>query len=159
MNIVIKKAGLEQLSHIVSIENASFSVPWSENSLKTEMEDENSHFTVAQVDGVTAGFLILHTFADEGEIYNVAVKQQLRGNGIGDALLTEALKYAAGSRILKVFLEVRESNTPARKLYEKHGFKNLSIRKGYYDKPIEDCINMEWSAEKKQPKAYFGGLE
>lgn len=130
------------VDEIVEIEKAEFSLPWSKKSFLSELEDENVIFLAAVEGDKTAGFGILHFYKDEGEIYNIAVSANHRRRGLGDALLAELLKIAGERGVNTVFLDVRESNTPARNLYKKHGFYDLNIRKGYYDQPKEDAVIM-----------------
>lgn len=68
--------------------------------------------------------------ADECEIITIGVHPDFRGTGIADALLVLMEKEQGGK---KIFLEVAENNKPARKLYERNGYKQISIRRGYYD--------------------------
>ena len=94
-------------------------------------------FSVAESDGEIAGFAVWRGVdVDEWELLNIAVDPAFRGRGIGRALL-EALP--AG----RVFLEVRESNAHARRLYEQCGFITLGKRRKYYQHPAEDGIVME----------------
>ena len=75
---------------------------------------------------------------DEGSIVEVAVHPDCRRRGIARSLITSAINSADG--LHSVFLEVRESNTPAIKLYESLGFERIAVRKGYYDRPKEDAV-------------------
>ena len=97
--------------------------------------------TVAEVDGAVEGFLVIRRVAtDELEILNLAVAPRFRRHGIARGLLTALLEGARGN----IFLEVRESNTPARQLYESIGFRVITMRKGYYDHPLEAGIVMNF---------------
>ena len=94
---------------------------------------------VAIVDNRIAGFVVSRPIADrEREILNVAVRPDLRGRGIASELLRAELARWPGVH----FLEVRESNWPARKLYQKLGFDVVGTRPGYYDNPPETGIVM-----------------
>jgi ribosomal-protein-alanine N-acetyltransferase len=59
--------------------------------------------------------------------------------GIADELLRELVQRAE-SEVSAILLEVRESNLPARRLYEKHGFREVGRRREYYREPAEDAI-------------------
>lgn len=142
-NVKILPVNESHLPKIVEMEQAIFSLPWSIDSFRSEMESPDSHFTAAVLDSEVVGFCVLHFFDDEGEIFNIAVSQEHRGKKIGDILLSEALGFADGSGIDRIFLEVRKSNLPAIGLYTKHGFEILGIRKNYYDEPTEDAIIMQ----------------
>lgn len=142
-DIKIVNADENDISDILEIEQASFSLPWSRDSFKAEVNSADSHFTVAKFNNNVIGFCILHMFGNEAEIFNVAVSEVYRGNHIGDLLLNEALGFADSSSIEQIFLEARKSNSPAISLYSKHGFKALGSRKNYYDAPQEDAIIMQ----------------
>jgi ribosomal-protein-alanine acetyltransferase len=94
---------------------------------------------VAEFDGVLAGFLCIREIAGEVEILNLAVSPAFRRQGIATKLLDELRPREA------VFLEVRESNFRARKLYEKAGFQTVSRRRKYYSNPDEDGLVMRLS--------------
>jgi ribosomal-protein-alanine N-acetyltransferase len=82
---------------------------------------------------------------DEGEIARIAVQPSFREKGIGTLLTAHLLYYAQSQNVQNVFLEVRESNIPARKIYQKAGFKEIGIRKKYYTLPTENAIIMQYN--------------
>ena len=92
-----------------------------------------------------AGFLVARCGLDEWEIENVVVDTHRRRGGIGAALVDELQRRAAGARVPALLLEVRESNTPARRLYEKMGFSEMGRRTGYYQNPAEDALLLKYS--------------
>jgi ribosomal-protein-alanine N-acetyltransferase len=92
--------------------------------------------------GVTA-FLIARQVADEAEVLNLAVLTETRRQGQASALLTAAMRQFQNSGVLRIFLEVRESNRPAVAFYAKHGFAPTGSRKAYYRAPVEDALCME----------------
>jgi len=92
--------------------------------------------------GIT-GLLIARQVADEAEILNLAVLRATRRQGQASALLAAAFDRFRNSGVLRVFLEVRESNQPAIAFYAKHGFITSGRRKAYYREPAEDALCME----------------
>jgi [ribosomal protein S18]-alanine N-acetyltransferase len=86
------------------------------------------------------GFLIARCDPEEWELENVVVCPELRRGGIGGALVNELLHHAALAKATSVLLEVRESNRPALRLYQRYGFVEVGRRKGYYDHPPEDAL-------------------
>ena len=110
---------------------------WSAETLRSQMEKADSRCTVAVEDDVIVGFLAFEQIADEGSIVEVAVHPDHRRKGIARALIESAL---SDDSLKEIFLEVRESNMPAIRLYESLGFERIGIRKGYYDKPKEDAV-------------------
>ncbi len=139
------------LPRLVEIERASFPDPWSPAMLESELDARFSRFYAAEEDGTVLGYCILRLIFGEGEIFNIAVAPEQRGRGVGEALLRHALAAAAGEADC-VFLEVRESNGPARSLYEKLGFTFTGRRRGYYLKPREDALLMTFRYEKENGK-------
>ena len=93
------------------------------------------------------GYCGLYIAADEGEITNVAVSPAWRGMGIADQILAVVRGDAKVRQVARIYLEVRESNLPARNLYEKHGFEAAGLRKNFYREPTENAIVMMCSLE------------
>ena len=79
---------------------------------------------------------------DEGEITNVAVSEACRNRGYGEQLVTELMQQGGKHGIRRYVLEVRVSNEPAIRLYQKLGFSVLGTRKNFYEKPTEDAYIM-----------------
>jgi ribosomal-protein-alanine N-acetyltransferase len=94
-------------------------------------------------DGKTVvGFLVVRAVVAEAEILNVCISPEKRRSGLAEALLTEAVAELRRTRIDRLFLEVRESNTPAISFYEKHKFHKTGRRAGYYRDPDEAAVLM-----------------
>ena len=111
---------------------------WTMESLRSQLDKTDSRCTVAAEDDTVIGFLAFEQVLDEGSIVDVAVHPDYRRRGIAKALITSAVNSAEG--LYTVFLEVRESNVPAVRLYESLGFERIAVRKGYYDHPKEDAV-------------------
>lgn len=132
----------EDLEEITRIEKETFSIPWSYDSFKDTIDNENTLYLVAHKDKEVAGYAGLWQSLDEGEITNVAVDAKFRRLGIANKLLNILEEKGHERGINAFFLEVRESNEAAIKLYEKQGFKHLGKRKNFYEKPREDALIM-----------------
>lgn len=145
--IRIRRARPEDIAPVAELEKKCFSRPWSYQSFIFELESRDAWFSVAEDGGEIVGFAILHRFIDEGELFNIAVADAYRRMGVGAALLKNVIEGAVRYNIIKIFLEVRRSNDPARSLYAKHGFEVCGLRKNYYDDPKEDAILMELRTE------------
>jgi ribosomal-protein-alanine N-acetyltransferase len=102
-------------------------------------EDSSPARELASVPHVV-GFLVARHLASEWELENLVVAHDVRRNGIGQQLLNALLAAAGKTTSDSVFLEVRESNTAARALYEKAGFELGGRRVAYYTDPIEDAV-------------------
>jgi [ribosomal protein S18]-alanine N-acetyltransferase len=94
----------------------------------------------ASTPAAVVGHGILWWVGPEAEVANVAVHPALRGSGAGGILLDTLLAEAGIQGVERVFLEVRESNAPARALYARRGFAEVGRRKRYYRKPTEDAL-------------------
>ena len=128
------------LKDLALLEKQCFSVPWSENALRMELTKENSRFFVAIIKNEVLGYIGANNVLGEVYIDNIAVFSNFRGLGVATTLLNHLISVSKEENCDLVTLEVRESNTIARKLYEKLGFKNVGVRKNFYDQPKEDGI-------------------
>jgi len=88
------------------------------------------------------GYAIMRQVGEDGELLKIVVEKTSRGNGLGDILMEAVLDHTEERGFKAVFLEVRVGNIAATRLYEKHGFKSVRIRKDYYNEPFEDAIVM-----------------
>ncbi len=141
-SIEVRPADSYDILQVGSIERASFSDPWGNGEFKSALESSATIFLVAE-DSKTAavfGYAIAIIVLDESEILNIAVAPAVRGSGIGGVLLDSALQQVRARGANAVYLEVRESNESARRLYLSRGFGELSRRKNYYKKPVEDAL-------------------
>ena len=124
---------LEYLEQMKDTLYSDFDNFWSYNILKQELENKNTTYIVAKENNEVVGFAGISTCLDEATLNNIVVKKSCRGRGIGGELL-ESLIDLCGDLHMRTFtLEVDTENAPAIHLYEKFGFKNLGIRKKYYN--------------------------
>ncbi len=138
----IRRASSSDIPAILAIERASDTAAhWTEEEYERVWTDSSvSRRVFAAEENEVIGFLVARAVAGEWELENVAVKPEFRRRGVGRALLEKLLESAragAGSRVL---LEVRESNSAARKLYEMCGLRESGRRRSYYQSPTEDAI-------------------
>lgn len=127
------------IEQVAAIENTIFSVPWTVKGFADTLYMENVSFSVAEKDREILGYCGLYMALDEGEITNVAVKEEYRRQNIADKLLDETILLGEKKGLSKIFLEVRSSNLAAIRLYEKHGFEKVGVRKNFYEKPTENA--------------------
>jgi ribosomal-protein-alanine N-acetyltransferase len=141
MTIAIAPVTTDELPSVAVIERAAFTDPWSEKSFREALAHPSIYFAAARSSaGDVLGYVVAWFVADEGQIANLAVNPKGWGKGIGRALLDAALREAALREAAHVYLEVRDSNDRARRLYRSRAFEEVGRRKGYYRRPVEDAI-------------------
>jgi ribosomal-protein-alanine N-acetyltransferase len=141
MTISVGPAVEADLAGVVAIERVAFSDPWSADSFSDALVHPAMYFACARSDDdIVAGYVVAWFVADEGEIANLAVDPAGWGMGVGKALLDAALAEGARRGAAAVYLEVRDSNERARRLYRSRGFHEVGRRRGYYRHPDEDAI-------------------
>ena len=141
-DIEIFLADRTMLSRICEIEKESFSVPWSESSIDYCLSHYPNRVTAAFRNGVLVGFAIAMFIEPECEIADIAVTPSEGRGGVGRALMNEILAHGSDVGCTDYYLEVRESNEAARRLYSSLGFCEYSRVRRYYREPTEDAILM-----------------
>lgn len=141
--ITYRKMTLADVPAVHDIEVATFPTPWTLDSFYYEMnENSYAHYLVAEEDGELVGFCGLWNVIDAAQITNVAVVERMRGHGIGEKLMREAMHIAKEGGMDVMSLEVRVTNTVAQNLYRKLGFQDGGLRKRYYADNGEDALVM-----------------
>lgn len=129
------------LDAVLAIDLESFSHPWTRRMYEDDMRQPHSRIWAAKrPDGATVGYCAVWIVAGELHVNNVAVGAAWRGRGIGTALVEHAIAVAAGSGASVALLEVRRANREARRMYERLGFVEHAVRRGYYDDPPDDAL-------------------
>lgn len=138
----IRRARPDDATEIAEMEKATFGDPFNRKDIFSYICSDNGMcFTAIDESGVV-GYILGTKIPPEGEIYRIAVREDKRQRGIGYRLLSYALKTERGQGVETVFLEVRSKNVPARALYKAYGFKEIGIRKNYYQNPSDDAVIM-----------------
>ena len=132
---------------VAEIEKEAFSEPWSEKALLDSL-DKGIFLVFLENDSVL-GYAGAYCVGDEAAVTNVAVKAERRGEGIGKTLVESLIRRAEALGLDKISLEVRVSNTPAIKLYEKLGFETAGVRKNFYSSPREDAFVLIHNLQRK----------
>ncbi len=142
-DVIIRQAGPADTADIFEIEKLCFPDPWSKDSIRYELEEnEKAFYLVAEHSGKVVGYMGLWWILDEGHITNVAVRPGYRNRKIAEGIIRVMLEHTIGAGILHHTLEVRRDNQPAINLYEKFGFEVDGVRKGYYQFDGEDALIM-----------------
>ena len=134
---------VEHIDGVLAVEEATFSIPWTRKEFEREMTENNlAIYYVAVADGKIVGYAGMWHVITEGHITNVAVLEDYRKQGIGDALMAQLEQVAMEKEMIGITLEVRISNAPAQHLYHKHGNRAEGLRKNYYPDTHEDAVIM-----------------
>ncbi|HUG29370.1 MAG TPA: ribosomal protein S18-alanine N-acetyltransferase [Candidatus Limnocylindria bacterium] len=131
------------LPAVHAIERASFTVPWPDDAYRNELATNRlASYVIARADEAIVGFAGLWVMVDEAHVTTFAVDPRWRRRGVGERLLLALIDIAVARQAREATLEVRLSNMPARRLYEKYGFRPVGIRPRYYSDNGEDALIM-----------------
>ncbi len=128
------------IPELANLEKICFSQPWSEKSLREELDNRTAHFIVAEFNGVVVGYIGVFVVYESCDISNIAVLPEYRRRGIGRLLLEGACDAARNGGAESISLEVRPSNRGAIALYRSVGFEEVGLRKNFYRNPTEDGL-------------------
>lgn len=140
--ISIREMKKEDLKKILILERGGFSRPWSEKAFLEELSSRQALCLTAEFEGEPVGYCGFFFAGEEADLCRILVEEKMRKQGLGEMLLKEGLRRLEEKMVEMVFLEVRESNAPAIRLYQKMGFQKISVRKNYYKEPEENAIVM-----------------
>jgi len=125
---------------------------WNEAEYRQLFTEDTGHVTLVIEEDYLQGFIVGRGLGPEWEIENLVVADAARRRGLGERLVAELLVLARGRGAQTIFLEVRESNRPARALYSKMGFVESGRRKSYYKNPEEDAFLYEKNCDFGHPE-------
>ena len=131
------------LAQVQAIERASFTTPWPPQAYRSEIETNRlASYLVVRAAGRVIAYAGVWLMVDEAHITTFAVDPAYRRRGVGERLLLALLDVAIARGAHEATLEVRLSNLPARRLYEKYGFRPVGLRPRYYTDDHEDALIM-----------------
>jgi ribosomal-protein-alanine N-acetyltransferase len=143
VRVVVDPMRLDDLPAVHAIERASFTAPWPEHAYRSELETNRlAHYLVARAGERVIGYGGMWIMVDEAHITTFAIHPAWRRRHIGELLLLAFLDLAMDRDAHEATLEVRLSNLPARRLYEKYGFRPVGLRPRYYSDDNEDALIM-----------------
>jgi [ribosomal protein S18]-alanine N-acetyltransferase len=145
MSIAIRQMEDKDVEEVVSLEASSFLHPWPRKEVLYELHENPCALVyVAEEKGTIVGYIDFMITFDSATISRLAVAALTRKKGVGTLLLTRLLEICCAQKeepVEWVTLEVRRSNEAALALYKKNGFREVTVKKGYYDDG-EDAIYM-----------------
>ena len=142
--LTVREMAASDIPPLLEIERESFPVPWTAGMFMIQLglSDESENLVLLSGERII-GYISSWYGYEEVHILSIAIASAERGCGGAKMLLDEALGRARGKGSLKAVLEVRVSNGRAIRFYEKHGFRRIGIRKGYYADSGEDALLLE----------------
>jgi ribosomal-protein-alanine N-acetyltransferase len=140
----IRAATPGDIPEIMRLEQAAPSAAhWTKEAYEAIRRSDAPHRIVLvaeRTNSTLCGFVVGRIVTDECELENIVVNSVNSRQGIGSALLEELSKAARQAGAKRILLDVRESNSPARRLYEKLGFRRDGERSSYYSDPVENAV-------------------
>lgn len=128
--LTVRAMTAADLDAVVAIEHKAFSHPWSRKLYEDALGSYECH--VLEQNGQHLGHVVMQYIVDEAHLLNIVIAVDQQGRGLGSYLLELVLQQARERDCSSCFLEVRESNTAAYGLYERHGFNEIDRRRNYY---------------------------
>ena len=143
LKVQIVPMRVDDLPAVHAIERASFESPWPPDAYRSELETNRlAQYLVVRADQEVVGFGGMWLMVDEAHVITFAIHPEWRRQHIGERLLLAMLDIAIDGGAHEATLEVRLSNLPARRLYEKFGFRPVGLRPRYYSDNGEDALIM-----------------
>jgi ribosomal-protein-alanine N-acetyltransferase len=140
--LIEQVASREDVAAVAELEAMCFTNPWTREMLERELRDSEVArvYVVRAADGGVAAFCSCWLVLDELHINTIAVAPTRRREGLATRLMVHVMEDAARTGANRATLEVRASNTAARRLYASLGFVETTVRARYYTNPEEDGI-------------------
>ena len=132
----------KDLPAVMQLDREAFFDPWSRETWQEELQNKIAIWIVEELGKQVVGYAGLWIVAGEAQIMRVAVRKELRNQGLGLALTRALLQKAWDAGVDAITLEVRENNLAALKVYERCGFVSGGVRPGYYEDTHEGAVIM-----------------
>lgn len=147
MKLTVEPMALTHLPAVHRIERASFSAPWPDDAYRSEiLTNRLASYLVVRAGAEVVAYGGIWLMVDEAHVTTFAVDTAWRRQRVGETLLVALLDLALARHAREATLEVRLSNVPARRLYEKYGFRPVGVRPRYYSDNNEDALIMTTEA-------------
>lgn len=123
---------VNDLPEVLAIENDVYPHPWSRGNFLDSMYSGYETWTLRETAGPLAGYFLMMLAVDEAHLLNISVRRDLHGKGVGRMQLDKVMEIGRNKRMESILLEVRPSNQRALTVYQRYGFEQIGVRKGYY---------------------------
>jgi ribosomal-protein-alanine N-acetyltransferase len=139
----IRPMTLADIDAIADLERQIFSLPWSRDAFRHELEENIvARYLVLEDAGRVVAYGGVWLVIDEAHVTNIAVHPDFRRRGYGERIVRALMRLSSDTCMGMITLEVRRSNAAAQALYHKVGFLDVGYRKRYYDDNREDALIM-----------------
>jgi [ribosomal protein S18]-alanine N-acetyltransferase len=138
---------VNDLPDVLTIENDVYPHPWTRGNFLDSLYNGYETWTLRDATGMLAGYFLVMLAVDEAHLLNISVRRDLHGKGLGRLQLDKVVAIAREKGMQSVLLEVRPSNQRALAVYQRYGFVQIGLRKGYYpavSNTREDAIVMRF---------------
>ncbi len=142
--VTMRAMTYRDVAAVATLERVVYPQPWSARTFYDELAQANRRYVIAERDGVLVGYGGLLIVEGDAHITTLAVDPAARRHRVGTLLMLELVERALVSGARHLTLEVRVSNSAARRLYERFGFAPVGLRKNYYRD--EDALVM-WATD------------
>ena len=150
-SVTIREMKESDLEEILAIEKVSFADPWSRRLFKETLSFPHSvNFVLQGATAAVLGYINFYLIGEEAHMLNLAIHPDWRKKGLASQLLNHAIDFLKQRRAAHFFLEVREGNLEAIRLYSKFGFEHIGRRKRYYVETNEDALVMHLTCRSEQ---------
>ena len=140
-NIKIYKMTKDDIQDVLNLEKSHNIKILSKTLLENEFENPNTYYIVAKINDTIVGYAGISYVLDSADLISIVVDKEKTNMSVATCMLNDIISFCRKNNIIEIILEVRISNIPAQKLYEKFEFKQISTRKKYYDN-LEDAYIM-----------------
>lgn len=148
MQCLVQELGPSDVDLLMALEALCFDYNWTREQFLLGLERNAYRVLGIKKDGFLAGYIAFSLIEDEMEILNLAVHPDYRKQRFGTHLMEKAFEICIQNGIAKSFLDVKESNAAAIRLYEKFGYNRIGVRKRYYPDTKEDALLYRFDFDK-----------
>ncbi len=138
--IELRDMKASDIPDIMQIEKECFNEPWITENFLYELRQQVAHNWVVLCDDKLCAYVCFWEIGSELHLNNIAVRKDVRRQGLAQRLLDKMIQYASDHHIKSITLEVSEQNQTAREFYSKQDFKQVGIRPHYYEYDLSNAL-------------------
>jgi ribosomal-protein-alanine N-acetyltransferase len=120
------------LDEVVAVEGRIYPFPWTRGNFQDALRAGYSSWVLRDQRGAVLAYAVMMLALDEAHLLNLSVEKDRQREGIGWRTLEWMAEVGRGHGARTMLLEVRPSNEPALRMYQRYGFERIGTRRGYY---------------------------